>query len=166
MELLACIKNGKNWKHLSMYIDCNLFYLKQKWPDSYLPFEIVYEKIKNQDKFFRPDYFAPGNAKHYRYFLQSLNYWLICFFVNRCNRKMGRIVDREYLVSCLNQCYVEQKNNCYFCFGGHCRFCRRTEVLQHQLCVKKFNGKNVDVVLWLILYNEPNKACCVKMFFN
>ena len=57
-----------------MYIDCNLFYLKQKWPDSYLPVEIVYEKIKNQDKLFRPDYFAPGNAKHYRYFLQSLNY--------------------------------------------------------------------------------------------
>ena len=70
----ACIKNGKNLEHLSTYVDWNLFYLKRKWPDSYLPFEIVYEKIKNQDKLFRPGYFAPGNAKHYRYFLQSLNY--------------------------------------------------------------------------------------------
>ena len=70
----VCIKNGKNWEHLSMYIDWNLFYLKRKWSDSYLPFEIVYEKIKNQDELFCPGYFAPRNAKHYRYFLQSLNY--------------------------------------------------------------------------------------------
>ena len=70
----ACIKNGKNWEHLSTYINWNLFYHKRKWSDSYLPFEIVYEKIKNQDELFRPGYFAPRNAKHYRYFLQSLNY--------------------------------------------------------------------------------------------
>ena len=57
-----------------LYIDWNLFYLKQKWPDSFLPFEIVYEKIKNQDKLFHPGYFFPRNAKHCRYFLQSLNY--------------------------------------------------------------------------------------------
>ena len=83
---------------------------------------------------------------------------------------MGRIVDREYLVSCLNQCYVEQENNCYFCFGGRCQFCRRTEVLEHQLCVKKFNGKNADVMLWLILCKGPNKDISIKpvvqkMFF-
>ena len=70
----ACIKSGKNWEHLPTYIGWNLFYLKRRWPDSYFPFEIVYEKIKNQDKVFRPGYFAPRNAKHYRYFLQSLNY--------------------------------------------------------------------------------------------
>ena len=75
---------------------------------------------------------------------------------------MGRIVDHEYLVSCLNQCYIEQENNCYFCFGGHCRFCRRTEVLEHQLCVKKFSRKNADVTLWLILYNGQNKNISIK----
>ena len=70
---------------------------------------------------------------------------------------MGRIVDHEYLVSCLNQCCVEQENNCYFCFEGHCQFFRRTEVLEHQLCVKNFNGKNADIMLWLISYKGPNK---------
>ena len=54
---------------------------------------------------------------------------------------MGRIVDHDYFVSCLNQCYVEQENSCYFCFGGRCQFYRRTEVLEHQLCVKKVQWK-------------------------
>ena len=75
---------------------------------------------------------------------------------------MGRIVDREYLASYLNQCYVEQENNCYFCFRGRCQFCRRTEVLEHQLCVKKFNGKNADVMLWLIFYKGPDKDISIK----
>ena len=84
---------------------------------------------------------------------------------------MGSIVDREYLVSCLNKCSVEQENNCYFCFGGRCQFCIRTEVLEHQLCVKKFSGKNSDVMLWLILYKGPNKDISIKpvvkkMFFD
>ena len=70
----TCTENGKNWEHLSMYIDWDLFYLKRKWSDSYFAFEIVYEKIKSQDELFHPSYFAPRSAKHYRYFLQSLNY--------------------------------------------------------------------------------------------
>ena len=75
---------------------------------------------------------------------------------------MGRIVDREYLVSCLNQCYVEQENNCYFCFGGRCQFCRRTEVLEHQLYVKKFNGKKCRRYVWLISYKGPNKDISIQ----
>ena len=75
---------------------------------------------------------------------------------------MDRIVDREYLVSSLNQCHVEQENDCYFCSGGRCQFCRRTEVLEHQLCVKKFNVKNADVMLWLISYKGPNKDISIK----
>ena len=75
---------------------------------------------------------------------------------------MGRMVDPEYLVSCLNQCYVEQENNCYLCFGGCCQFCRRTELLEHELCVKTFNGKNADVILWLILCKGPNKDISIK----
>ena len=62
----ASIKDEKNWEHISTFSDWNLFYLKRKWSDSYLPFEIVYENIKNQDKLFRTGYFAPRNAKHYR----------------------------------------------------------------------------------------------------
>ena len=76
--------------------------------------------------------------------------------------KMGRRVDRKYLVSCFNQCYVEQENNCYFCFGGHCGFFKRSEVLEHQFCVKRFNGKNADVMLWLISYNGLNKDISIK----
>ena len=83
--------------------------------------------------------------------------------VNSYNKKkMGRIVDREYLVLCLKQCSVDLENNCYFCFGGRCQFCKRTEVLEHQLCVKKFNGKSVDVMLWFISYRGPNKDISFK----
>ena len=42
----ACIKCGKNYDHLSDYIEWNLFYVKRRWLDHYLPFDIIYEKIK------------------------------------------------------------------------------------------------------------------------
>ena len=70
----ACIKNGKYYEHLSPYIDWNLFYVQRRWPGYYLPFEIVYEKIKKQDELFCGGYFIPGNERQYGYFLQSLNY--------------------------------------------------------------------------------------------
>ena len=59
----ACIKSGKNWEHPPTYFDWNLFDLKRKWPDSYLPFEIVYEKIKNQDKLFSFQLFCSQKCK-------------------------------------------------------------------------------------------------------
>ena len=59
----ACIMSGKNYDRLSDYFEWNSFYIKQRWPSPYLPFEMVYEKIKKQDKLFRPGHFAPGDAK-------------------------------------------------------------------------------------------------------
>ena len=64
---------------------------------------------------------------------------------------MSRMVDREYLVYLLNQYYLDQENNCSFCFEtSRCKFCTKAEVLEHQFCMKKFNGINANVKLWLV----------------
>ena len=64
---------------------------------------------------------------------------------------MSRMVDREYLVYLFNQYYLDQENNCYFCFEtSRCKFCTKAEVLKHQFCMKKFNGINPNVKLWLV----------------
>ena len=39
---------------MSKYIEWNLFFIEKRWPDHYLPFHIVYEKMKNQDELFCP----------------------------------------------------------------------------------------------------------------
>ena len=42
----ACIKTGKHYDRLSGCIEWNLFYVKRRCPDHYLPFDIIYEEIK------------------------------------------------------------------------------------------------------------------------
>ena len=77
---------------------------------------------------------------------------------------MGRIVDREYIISCLNQFYLDQEKNCYFCFKMHCRYCRKVGILEHQLSIKNFNSGNSHVKLWLISYIGPNNRIVIKPF--
>ena len=60
---------------------------------------------------------------------------------------MGRIVDREFIVSCFNQYYQDQENNCYFCMKMCCAFCKRVGELERQLGIKKFNSRNSHVKL-------------------
>ena len=69
---------------------------------------------------------------------------------------MSRIVDREYLVYLLKQCYLDQDNNCNFCFEMCCKFCRKTQRVEYQLCSKMFNGVNANVQLWLIAYMQSD----------
>ena len=72
---------------------------------------------------------------------------------------MGRIVDREYIASCLNQYFLDQEKNCYFCFEMRCR---KVRILEHQLCIKKFSSRNAHVKLWLITYIGPNNHIVIK----
>ena len=65
---------------------------------------------------------------------------------------MSRLVDRHYLVSLLNQCYLDQQNNCNLCFERSCKFCEKTQRVKYQLSLKNYNGVNANVELWLILY--------------
>ena len=71
---------------------------------------------------------------------------------------MSRMVDREYLVYLLNQYYLDQENNCYFCFEtSRCKFCTKAEVLEHQFCMKKFNGINANFKLWLVSCKKSDR---------
>ena len=70
----SCIRSGRYYDKLSDYIGWNLFYIQQKWPRYYLPFEIVYEKTKKQDVLFRPGNLSPANEQRYGHFFGSLHY--------------------------------------------------------------------------------------------
>ena len=75
---------------------------------------------------------------------------------------MGRIVDRHYIVKYLNQCYKDQENNCYFCLKTCFAYCKRAGELEHQLYIKRFNGRNSEVELWLVSYADPHKYTVLK----
>ena len=46
---------------------------------------------------------------------------------------MGRHVERLYLVDLLNQCYLNQEENCYFCKKSKCILCQRTLSFEEEL---------------------------------
>ena len=75
---------------------------------------------------------------------------------------MGRIVDRHYIVACLNQYYKDQENNCYFCLKTRSAYCKRAGELEHQLYIKSFNRRNSSVDLWLVSYVGPHKCMVLK----
>ena len=65
---------------------------------------------------------------------------------------MGRIVDRHFIISRLNQYYFDQENNWSICSKMRCTYCQRVGELEYQLYVKKFSGKNSHVDFWLVSY--------------
>ena len=69
------ITRGRCYKKLFDYIEWNLFYIRQRRPPHYLPFEIV------QDVLFRPDNLYPASERCCGHFLQSLNYWFYCLWI-------------------------------------------------------------------------------------
>ena len=79
---------------------------------------------------------------------------------------MGRIVDRHFIISRLNQYHFDQENNLYICLKMHCTYCKRVEELEYQLYVKKFSGKNSHVDLWLVSYIGPHKYMVLKPVFK
>ena len=70
----SCIKKGKYTKRISDYIEWNLCFIERRWLDHYVPFHIMYEKIKKQDELFRPGYLSELHEKYYGHFLQSIEY--------------------------------------------------------------------------------------------
>ena len=71
----ACIKTGKHYDRLSGCIEWNLFYVKRRCPDHYLPFDIIYEEIKkNKMNLFILVILYLEMKKNIVIFLQSLNY--------------------------------------------------------------------------------------------
>ena len=59
-------------------------------------------------------------------------------------------------ILCLS-CYLDQENNYYFYFKKWCQFCRKTEMSEHQLCLKQYNGINANVQQWLVSYKKSDK---------
>ena len=60
---------------------------------------------------------------------------------------MAQIVDREYLISLVNQCYSEKESNYYFCMEESYHFCKKSLTVE-----KELKGNN------LVL--QTKKFCC------
>ena len=45
---------------------------------------------------------------------------------------MVRHVKREYNIALINQSYINQEENCNFCFKSNCLFCKRSTELEKQ----------------------------------
>ena len=69
---------------------------------------------------------------------------------------MGRTVPRSYIIDLLNQLYINQENNCYFCMKSCCIFCITAESLEKQLRDKKFGTENSKVEDWFIINLKKN----------
>ena len=59
--------------------------------------------------------------------------------------KMGRTVPRFCIVDLLNQLYINQENNCYFCIKSCCIFFITADSLEKQLRNEKFGTENSKV---------------------
>ena len=66
-------------------------------------------------------------------------------------------VDRQYLIEFMNQCYVDQENNCGFCKKkSKYHFCKRTLLVEEELRLKKFNFERAHVNDWTIKYSKKD----------
>ena len=45
---------------------------------------------------------------------------------------MVRYVKRKYIIDLINQSYINQEENCNFCFKSNCLFCKRSTELEKQ----------------------------------
>ena len=70
---------------------------------------------------------------------------------------MGRHVEHSYLAELLNQDYLNQVENCYFCMRLNCNFCQTTLSFEEELRNKKFNSENSHVQNWFIIYFQKNR---------
>ena len=75
---------------------------------------------------------------------------------------MGRRVDRQYILSSMNQYYVDREKNCNFCYKISCNYRKRVEQLEYQLYIKKFNGANSYVRTWEVSYVGQRKRPIIK----
>ena len=57
----------------------------------------------------------------------------------------------------MNQCDVDQENNCGFCKKkSKCRFCKRTFLVEDELRLKRFNFERLPVNDWTIKYSKKD----------
>ena len=69
-----------------------------------------------------------------------------------------RVVDREYLIQLLNKYYKQQEINCSFCKRKNCSYYKKSNFLEEELRLKKFNTLNSDVLNWKIVYKKNDRA--------
>ena len=75
---------------------------------------------------------------------------------------MNRIVDRHDIISYLNQCYLNQENNCLFCQNVICDFCQKTEEIEFELREKGFNTTRKKIMLWKLTYKGKKRNIKIK----
>ena len=52
----------------------------------------------------------------------------------------------------VNQAYLNQEKNCFFCSKLDCDFCQKTSQYEEELRDKKFNTANSHIQNWFIIY--------------
>ena len=65
---------------------------------------------------------------------------------------MTRIVHRFYIMELIDQFYIEQERNYYFCHKYNCRFCKRSLTAENELRRMGFNFENKPMMVWTISY--------------
>ena len=74
-----------------------------------------------------------------------------------------RVVDREYLIQPLYEYYKQQKSNCSFCEKKNRSYCKKSNFLDEELRLKKFNTLNSDLLEWKVMY-EKNCTTFITIF--
>ena len=74
-----------------------------------------------------------------------------------------RVVDREYLIQLLNKYYKQQEINCSFCKRKNCSYYKKSNFLEEELRLKKFNTLNSDLLEWKVMY-EKNYTTFITIF--
>ena len=69
---------------------------------------------------------------------------------------MDRWVTCSYLQEMVNQAYLDQEKNFYFCSKSNCDFCQKTLHYEEELRDKKFNTNNSHIKNWSIIYFLKN----------
>ena len=74
-----------------------------------------------------------------------------------------RVVDREYLIQPLYKYYKQQESNCSFCEKKNRSYCKKSNFLDEELRLKKFNTLNSDLLEWKVMY-EKNYTTFITIF--
>ena len=74
-----------------------------------------------------------------------------------------RVVDRQYLIQLLNECYKQQESNCSFCKRKNCTYCKKSSFLEEELRLKKFNTLNSDVLKWKVMHEKNDTTIMTEI---
>ena len=65
---------------------------------------------------------------------------------------LGRWETRSYLKQMVNQAYLNQEKNWFFCSKSDCYFCHKNYQYEEELRDKEFNTTNSHIQNWFIIY--------------